>query len=688
MVENSLPTIGRYQLKSKLGEGSMALVARAYDPKFKRDVAMKILHRRYNDDTIIRQRFLREAHTIARLEHPAIVPIYDTGTANGYSFMVMRLMPGGTLLDQLEKGPLPAEEIARILERVGAALDAAHARGIVHRDVKPDNIMFDQYGQAYLSDFGIVRMVEGDPQRTGDTLIGTPAYMSPEQVTGESEIDGRSDLYSLGAVLFEMITGELPYEGDTAMQMATQHVLQPVPRLRDRNPSLPKSWERVIAKAMAKDKRERYQTGAELAAAFVSAASQGRASLLMPLPPLRHNAGKTRRRWVLPLIVGALLLLFLGWGLWSVFRPSGTISSAIAVSVATATVTPTPTVTSTPTEEIAPTLTAIAAATADYLADIAATATDTASMLFASEATRQAQLDITPDPAAQEREIQTAVAATITASVPTATTTPTATSTPTPTPTPIRQPTATASPVPTSEAVSATETVATGTVTATPLPSGSGSPTPENNNDTPTPTPTIALENIGRIIYTSGQFLMTTDPESAAPLTIGPYSSDSCGSPATLVDGLSFDLYYGSRCNMSETITICNSPNGQYELLIDGRDLTNLLSVRPAGSDDSGIPIYQGDLDRNEGIRWSPLSTGFLFVVGDSVHFAYANGGYDLIISIAYQPLFSPDGSMVLYRAPVAPSVNDIFVVGVDGSNPRNVTNISTVDKRCAAWRQ
>lgn len=292
----------------------MAEVYRALDPAFEREVAIKVLRGEYARDPVVRARFLQEARTVARLEHPAIVPIYDAGQSGNYIYLVMRLMTGGSLQDRIEHGALPTDEIIGILERVGAALDAAHAQGVIHRDVKPENILFDQYGKAYLGDFGIIKVLETEERLTADTILGTPAYMSPEQVTGR-ELDGRSDLYSLGVVVFEMITGQLPYTADTAAQMALQHVQGAVPRLRKYNPGLPRAWEAIVARTLAKDPRQRYTSAQDLAAAFVSASMQR--SLAAPLSgrpvTTRQRAGWRSR--LLPFGLIVIMLFFLTWGL-------------------------------------------------------------------------------------------------------------------------------------------------------------------------------------------------------------------------------------------------------------------------------------------------------------------------------------------------------------------------------------
>jgi hypothetical protein len=180
----------------------------------------------------------------------------------------MRLMTGGSLADQLKAGPLTVDEATRILGRLAPALDSAHSRGIIHRDLKPANILFDQWGEPYLSDFGIVKLMEGDSATLTGTggIVGTPAYMSPEQVLGEVALDGRSDIYTLGVILYEALTGQRPFQSDTPMGLAFKHVTEPIPRILEAAPGLPPGCQAIIDKAMAKDREKRYGSAASLAA--------------------------------------------------------------------------------------------------------------------------------------------------------------------------------------------------------------------------------------------------------------------------------------------------------------------------------------------------------------------------------------------------------------------------------------
>jgi serine/threonine-protein kinase len=260
--------IGRYTLQAEIGRGGMATVYRAYDPRFKREVAIKVLPREFLHDPTFRARFEREAQTIAALEHPAIVPVYDYGEDADQPYLVMRLMAGGSLAERLERGPLTLQETASILSRLAPALDRAHALGIIHRDLKPGNILFDRDGNPYISDFGLAKLTQSATQLSQTGVMGTPAYMSPEQARGDKQIDGRTDLYALGAILYQMLTGRLPYEADTPMGLAFKHVTEPPPRLQDARPDLPAACDAVISRAMAKDPDQRFTTAGSLMTAL------------------------------------------------------------------------------------------------------------------------------------------------------------------------------------------------------------------------------------------------------------------------------------------------------------------------------------------------------------------------------------------------------------------------------------
>ncbi|MBL8098555.1 MAG: protein kinase [Anaerolineales bacterium] len=257
--------IGRYEIKSELGRGGFATVYLAYDPRFEREVAIKFLPPELmHADPQFRTRFEREAKIIAQLEHPSIVPVYDVGEENNQPYFVMRYMGGGSLSERIKTKTYTVAEAAKLLEQIAPGMDEAHAKGIVHRDLKPANILFTSKGTPLISDFGIAKFSQGEGSNvTGSAIIGTPAYMAPEQASGEG-VDGRTDIYALGVILYEMVTGKQPYQADTPLGLAIKHVTEPVPHILEADPSLPTWMEKVISTAMAKDKDDRFTTAVEL----------------------------------------------------------------------------------------------------------------------------------------------------------------------------------------------------------------------------------------------------------------------------------------------------------------------------------------------------------------------------------------------------------------------------------------
>jgi alpha-glucoside transport system substrate-binding protein len=266
-------TIGRYEIREELGRGGMAAVYLAFDSRLDRQVALKLMDQQLSADPAFTVRFEREAKTVAGLTHNAIVSLYDFGEADGWLYLVMPFMQGGTLKDLIASKPLPAKQAYNVIRRIGSALDKAHSQNIIHRDLKPANILLDEEQEPYLSDFGIVKVAKGDTEYLTDTgqTLGTYAYMSPEQIMGQS-IDGRSDLYALGIILHEMLTGKHPFEeATTTGAMAVAHAQQPVPAVTLDNQTLAAALNDVIGRAMAKDPNDRYATGREMALAFYEA---------------------------------------------------------------------------------------------------------------------------------------------------------------------------------------------------------------------------------------------------------------------------------------------------------------------------------------------------------------------------------------------------------------------------------
>jgi len=252
----TISQIGRYEILSELAQGGMGVIFLAHDPFVQRPVIVKVLTYKFAMEKSLREFFQQEAKIIASLEHPYIVPVYDFGWHGAQPYFVMRYMVGGSLQDKLKRRELKLAEFAKILGRICEALDAAHARKIIHRDIKPANILFDINGNAFLADFGIAK-IRSDADDEEGWLVGTPNYMSPEQCLNQ-KLDGRSDVYALGVMLYEVLTGQRPFKGRTNKEILDLHVKQPIPNVLDLQPDLSPIWQEIVSKAMAKSPDDRY----------------------------------------------------------------------------------------------------------------------------------------------------------------------------------------------------------------------------------------------------------------------------------------------------------------------------------------------------------------------------------------------------------------------------------------------
>jgi serine/threonine-protein kinase len=262
--------LGSYRIISQIGRGGMANVYKAYQPSVDRDVAIKVLPSQLAGSKEFAARFQQEARIIARLEHPHILPVFDYGESDGTAYFVMRYLDTGTLKDLMESGrPLPLMDINRIFSQLADALSYAHLHGVVHRDLKPANALIDTQGNVFLTDFGIARLLESaSPRLTQtDAIMGTPAYISPEQAQGLT-VDRRSDIYSLGIILYEMVTGRVPFMADTPLAVLFKQISDPLPLPSTIKPDIPKPLEQVILKALAKDPADRFATAAEFVTAW------------------------------------------------------------------------------------------------------------------------------------------------------------------------------------------------------------------------------------------------------------------------------------------------------------------------------------------------------------------------------------------------------------------------------------
>ncbi|MBL8058732.1 MAG: serine/threonine protein kinase, partial [Anaerolineales bacterium] len=275
---------GSYELKELLGRGGMAAVYRGYQAAIDRSVAVKVLPAELLADPHFSARFSNEARTLAKLTHPHILPLYDFGEANGMPYIVMPLMSQGTLADRLKAGPLTLAETVRVITAVAQGLDFANKQGILHRDIKPNNILFDQHDNPYLADFGIAKAMESSTSLTGTGIIGTPDYMSPEQARGDP-LDHRSDLYSLGVVTYQCLTGSQLFRATTPMGVIFKHVSEAPRALRDLRGDIPEAVDKVVIKSLAKGPDERYASASEFARALARAAAEA-----LSMPPAEGTA--------------------------------------------------------------------------------------------------------------------------------------------------------------------------------------------------------------------------------------------------------------------------------------------------------------------------------------------------------------------------------------------------------------
>ena len=256
--------LGPYEILAELGSGGVATVYRAHQASVDRHVALKVIHRSFSPDTEALQRFRREARLIARLEHPHILPLYDFDPTHDPPYIVMRCLDGGTLRDLMLRRRLSAVETCSLLQQVAAALDYAHRQGIVHRDVKPSNILLDRDGNAFVSDFGIARLAleerfDGGLKTPTSIPLGTPEYMPPEQALGHGLVDHRADVYSLAILAYQLLVGQLPFTADSPVGVIVQQVQAPAPSAHAANPDLPLELDGVLGRGLAKNPADRFR---------------------------------------------------------------------------------------------------------------------------------------------------------------------------------------------------------------------------------------------------------------------------------------------------------------------------------------------------------------------------------------------------------------------------------------------
>lgn len=273
-------TLGQYKIIEQIGEGGMATVFKAYQPGLNREVAIKILPPFVAQKPGFTERFTREAQAIGNLHHPNILPVHDSGQDKGYGYLVMRYVPNANTLAKLMRNPLTKVQINQWIAQIASALDHAHEAGIIHRDIKPSNILMDG-DWVLLSDFGLAKMMGSESELTGTGVgVGTPAYMSPEQAKGE-KVDHRTDIYSLGIILFEMLTGQVPHKAETPLATVVKRINEPLPKPRTLNPDLSEAVEQVLLKALAPNPDDRFNSAGALATALRLAFEDAPAELVV-----------------------------------------------------------------------------------------------------------------------------------------------------------------------------------------------------------------------------------------------------------------------------------------------------------------------------------------------------------------------------------------------------------------------
>jgi serine/threonine protein kinase len=624
-------TLGKYRILARLGRGGSATVYKAYQPSLDRYVAIKALHRHLAEEEDFIRRFEWEASAVARLRHSNIVQVYDFDHAGDLYYMVMEFIEGPTLKEELRERSLPGKaftlpEIARIFGALGSAIDYAHEQGMVHHDLKPANIMFTAQGQTVLTDFGIAKIVGGSTQTVTGAVYGTPTYMSPEQGQGQRG-DERSDIYSLGIILFEVVTGQVPYDEDTPLSIISRHISDPLPLPTSLNPDLPLEVEQVILKAAAKSPDDRYQTGCELAQALYDAVglSTGQTLISTPFEPLAEAPALP------PIDPDAEFPPYLPTEEVGVPTSSGTVVLQVPPGRPPWARTP-----------------VIAGVIALLLL------LGLVSAFALGQSTRRRQ---DSEATSSALTIVAAAMQTATAQVPAATPTPTPSSTPTATDTPLPTSTVTPTPSPTATPTS------TSTPTATPTETPTFTPAP-TSTDTPTPTPVVELPPPTRIpigpadLY--NRILFKTDRAG----TVQIYSMNPDGGDQSLIP----DPIIYNQLAASEAL----SPDGKQQIVVRTEGNAELWLITLDGSQDEWRITYTEHNDYDP--AWSPAGDLIAFVseqTGNSDIYISTPLGFSVqritlnVDPFDRHPTWSPDGRYLAFWSNAQFGLRQIYVYDI-----------------------
>jgi len=662
--------VGQYTILSKLGEGGMASVYRARQASVNRDVAIKIIRSKLAQTPEYMRRFEREARTLASLDHLHILKIFDFGQQDDILYLAMELKTGGNLATLIRSGALSLAQIGRYLEQIGDALDYAHRKGVIHRDLKPQNVLLDESGNAILTDFGIAKLITKEATQLTNTgsVMGTPAYMAPEQWQGGTA-DARTDFYALGIMLYEMLGGGLPFTADTPAQMMYFHLQSPAPSIRGIRPDVPEAVEAVLQKAIAKAPSDRFPSGRALSDAFAAATrgvmpgglstgTQTSYVAAAPAQPITRLGGQgqetvaARPKQQLPLMIGmfvvvvvlaiAAVLLAMRPSSSGGGTPSATPSNAIAVLPSATEPPPVQATTAAPTAiPLIVTLTATPSFTATQTASATATNTLTSTVTF-TPSLLPGLITLT----AQAIEL-TSIASITTGEA-------------------IRQTesfgiTATAQSIAQTQlanqqtrdaaqkAILALSFTPTFTLTVTP------SPTPTNTaTDTPSATPS---------------------PSVTATLTATPTFTQTPSPTATPTASTTPTVVRAATGN----IAFASNRSGRYQLYIYSVTTQQTRSVSGTAGDDFG-PAWSPDGQR---IAFTSNRTGHneiytLKVDGSEVR------RLTRIEKDSYAPAWSPDSAKIMFHSNRTGDY-ELYVMNADGSGTRRVTT-NTGDDSDASW--